>query len=192
MIGVTVDMFEKRGPVNPWVLERVHTPTLYARLDHLVREADAFVAVTGSIGTLTEIFLAWTMLAVSARPAAPLVLMGAHWREWIELHRGPEFIPEHLFRHVTVADTPAETANWSGPGSPGADPRQARDLPGRKPALVAYTGRPVSRVDRWTARQRSPCSYRVLSLGEARRARPMVSVVRKAAHRDIHMEGLNK
>ena len=31
-------------------------------------------------------------------------------REWIELHRGPEFIPEHLFRHVTVADTPAETA----------------------------------------------------------------------------------
>lgn len=110
VIGVTVEMFEKRGPVNPWVLERVHTPSLYARLDHLVREADAFVAVTGSIGTLTEIFLAWTMLAVAARPAAPLVLMGAHWREWLELHRGPEFIPEHLFRHVAVADTPAETA----------------------------------------------------------------------------------
>ena len=66
--------------------------------------------MTGSIGTLTEVFLAPTMLAVSARPAAPLVLMGAHWREWLELHRGPEFIPEHLFRHVAVADTPAETA----------------------------------------------------------------------------------
>ncbi|MBK7369098.1 MAG: LOG family protein [Candidatus Eisenbacteria bacterium] len=100
VIGVTVDLFEKRGPVNPWVHERVHTPTIYARLDHLVREADAFVAVTGSIGTLTEIFIAWTMLAVSARPTAPLVLMGAHWREWIELHRGPGFIPAHLFRHV--------------------------------------------------------------------------------------------
>ncbi len=110
VIGVTVEMFEKRGPVNPWVLERVHTPTLYARLDHLVRESDAFVAVTGSIGTLTELFLAWTMLAVSARPAAPLVLMGAHWREWLDLHRGPEFIPEHLFRHVQVADTPEEAA----------------------------------------------------------------------------------
>ncbi|MBI5167915.1 MAG: LOG family protein [Candidatus Eisenbacteria bacterium] len=110
VIGVTVDLFEKRGPVNPWVLERVHTPTLYARLDHLVRESDAFVAVTGSIGTLTELFLTWTMLAVAARPAAPFVLMGAHWHEWLELHRGPEFIPDHLFRHVQVAETPEETA----------------------------------------------------------------------------------
>ena len=80
VIGVTVDLFEKRGPVNPWVHERVHTPTIYARLDHLVREADAFVAVTGGIVTLTEIFIAGTMLAVSARPTAPLVLMGGHWR----------------------------------------------------------------------------------------------------------------
>lgn len=110
VIGVTVDLFEGRGPVNEWVRERVHTPTIYARLEHLVREADAFIAVTGSIGTLTEIFLAWTMVGVSARPPAPLVLMGAHWRDWLELHREPEFIPHHLFRFVEVADTPADAA----------------------------------------------------------------------------------
>lgn len=110
VIGVTVELFEKRGPVNRWVHERVHTPTLTARLEHLVRTADAFVVVTGSIGTLTELFLAWSLLAVSARPAAPLVLMGAHWREWLELHRRPEFVPEHLFRHVVVADSPEDTA----------------------------------------------------------------------------------
>ena len=32
VIGVTVDLFERRGPVNPWVRERVHTPDLFERL----------------------------------------------------------------------------------------------------------------------------------------------------------------
>jgi hypothetical protein len=110
VIGVTVDLFEARGPVNPWVRERVHTPDIFARLKHLVHEADAFVAVSGSIGTLTELFLSWTMLSVRARPEAPLVLMGAHWREWLAAHRSPELVPGHLFGFVEVADTPQLTA----------------------------------------------------------------------------------
>jgi uncharacterized protein (TIGR00725 family) len=110
VIGVTVQMFEHRGGANPWVRDRVHTPDLYERLRHLVHEADAFVAVTGSIGTLTELFLAWTMLSVQARPAAPLVLMGAHWRAWLAANAAPGFVPERLFRFVEVADTPAEVA----------------------------------------------------------------------------------
>lgn len=110
VIGVTVELFEQRGPVNPWVSERVHTPDLFERLKHLVHEADAFVAVTGSIGTLTELFLSWTLLSVSARPKAPLVLMGAHWRDWLEAHRSPDLVPGHLFGFVEVADTPADAA----------------------------------------------------------------------------------
>ena len=109
VVGVTVELFERRGPVNPWVTERVHTPDLYERLRYLVHHADAFVAVNGSIGTLTELFLSWTMLSVAARPRAPLVLMGAHWREWLEAHRAPELVPEHLFSYVQVADSPELT-----------------------------------------------------------------------------------
>jgi uncharacterized protein (TIGR00730 family) len=110
VIGVTVEMFERRGPANEWVTERVHTPDLFERLRYLVHEADAFVAVTGSIGTLTELFLSWTMLSVSARPTAPLVLMGAHWRDWLEAHRSPDLVPGHLFGFVEVAETPRDTA----------------------------------------------------------------------------------
>jgi uncharacterized protein (TIGR00730 family) len=110
VIGVTVEMFESRGPVNPWVGERVHSSDLFERLRYLAHEADAFVAVTGSIGTLTELFLAWTLVAVAARPRAPLVLMGAHWHAWLEQHRAPGFVPAHLFRWVEIADTPAEAA----------------------------------------------------------------------------------
>ena len=110
VIGVTVEMFERRGPVNRWVSERVHTPDLFERLRHLTHEADGYVVATGSIGTLTELFLVWTMVAVAGREPAPIVLMGEHWRPWLELHRTPEFIPERLHPFVEVADTPAQAA----------------------------------------------------------------------------------
>src|SRR5947208_12982648 len=64
VIGVTVELFEKRGPANRWVIERVHTPNLYDRLQYLVTNASGFVVLPGSIGTLTELFLAWTLLSV--------------------------------------------------------------------------------------------------------------------------------
>ena len=110
VIGVTVETFEARGPVNPWVRERLHTPDLYERLRVLVREADAFVAVTGSIGTLNELFLCWTLVSVGARPRAPIVLMGEHWNAWLDAHRAPGLVPHDLFRWVEVAATPREAA----------------------------------------------------------------------------------
>ncbi|MEO5989604.1 MAG: LOG family protein [Candidatus Eisenbacteria bacterium] len=111
VVGVTVEMFEGRGPVNRWVRERVHTETLFERLDYLVHRADGFVAVAGSVGTLTEVFLIWSLLGVEARKAAPLVLMGTQWHAWLDLHRGPGFVPERLFQLIEVADTPEEAAD---------------------------------------------------------------------------------
>jgi hypothetical protein len=110
VIGVTVDLFEARGPVNPWVHERVHTPDLFERLRHLVHAADGFVAVAGSIGTLTEVLLTWTLVSVEGRGRAPIVLMGPQWHGWLEAHRGPEFVPGHLHGLVEVADTPEQAA----------------------------------------------------------------------------------
>lgn len=110
VIGVTVEMFETRGPVNPWVVERVHTPDLFERLRTLVDRAHGYAVPGGSVGTLTELFLAWTFASTSPRPAPPVMLCGAHWRAWLEAHRGPEFVPERLFAHIRVADAPDEAA----------------------------------------------------------------------------------
>jgi uncharacterized protein (TIGR00730 family) len=110
VVGVTVELFERRGPVNRWVKERVHTPDLFERLRHIVERADGFVALPGSLGTLTEVFLTWTLLSVGARPPGPLVLLGGHWREWLEAHRRPGLVLPHLFEHVEVFDLPAEAA----------------------------------------------------------------------------------
>jgi uncharacterized protein (TIGR00730 family) len=110
VVGVTVELFEKRGPVNRFVTERVHTPDLFERLRYLVSHADGFIVVPGSIGTLTELFLTWTLLSVHARPNAPLVLLGEPWRDYLKAHRHPSLVLEHLFDHVQLAATPAEAA----------------------------------------------------------------------------------
>ena len=124
VVGVTVDLFEARGPANRWVRERVHTADLFERLRVLVSTADGFVVVPGSIGTLTELFLTWTLLATSGRPPAPLVLLGSHWESWLDAHRHPDLVVPHLFEHVQVTTSPAEAARLALAGSPaGAEPR---------------------------------------------------------------------
>jgi hypothetical protein len=118
VVGVTVELFEPRGPVNRWVAERVHTPDLYERLRVIVGRADGFITAPGSLGTLTELFLTWTLLSVNARPPAPLVLLGDHWHDYLDAHRGPHLVPPHLFEHVQVASTPAEAARLVLAGVP--------------------------------------------------------------------------
>ncbi len=110
VVGVTVELFEKRAPANRWLKERVHTPDLFERLRHIVSRADGFIAVPGSIGTLTEVFLTWTLLSANARRAAPLVLLGGHWGEYLQAHRHPDLVLPHLFELVQVATTPDEAA----------------------------------------------------------------------------------
>ena len=110
VVGVTVELFEKRGPVNRWVKQRVHTPNLYERLQYLVEHAAGFVALPGSIGTLTEVFLTWTLLSVQGRPHAPLVLLGDHWGGFLEAIRHPDMVLPHLFEFVEVEVTPRAAA----------------------------------------------------------------------------------
>jgi len=120
VVGVTVELFEKRGPVNRWVKERVHTPDIYERLRHIVQRADGFITVPGSIGTLTELFLTWTLLSVNGRPRAPLVVLGDPWPSVLDAHRHPDLVPQHLFEFVRVARTPAEAAQLALSGAPAA------------------------------------------------------------------------
>lgn len=110
VVGVTVELFESRSPTNRWVKERVHTSHLYDRLQHLIEHSDGFVVTPGSLGTLTELYLTWTLLSVSARPPAPLVLLGPRWPAVLEAHRGEGAVPEALYRHVQLTADPGEAA----------------------------------------------------------------------------------
>jgi uncharacterized protein (TIGR00730 family) len=110
VVGVTVELFERRGPANRWVKERVHTPRLYDRLQLLVDRASGFVVLPGSIGTLTELFLVWTLVSVRGRAPAPIVLLGSHWPDFLAALRHPEGVPGELFEHVEVASDPHDAA----------------------------------------------------------------------------------
>ena len=122
VIGVTVELFERRGPVNRWVEERVHTPDLFERLRHMISRADGFIAVGGSVGTVTEVMLTWTLLSVSARAAAPLVLLGRPWRPWLEAHRQPGFVLPHLFDFVRLAETTEDAVRLALDGAAARPP----------------------------------------------------------------------
>ena len=108
VVGVTVELFEKRGPVNAFVRERVHTPDLYERLRHILDRADGFVVLPGSLGTLNELFLTWTLVSVGGRPRAPLVLLGRHWAKFVESLRDPDMVVPGLFEFIDVTADPAD------------------------------------------------------------------------------------
>ncbi|HVP21158.1 MAG TPA: LOG family protein [Anaerolineaceae bacterium] len=81
-IGVTCDEIERwrASKANPWVQEVWSRPTLTDRLVALMDSSDAFIALPGGPGTLTEISLAWNRMVIEALSPRPLIVIGPGWR----------------------------------------------------------------------------------------------------------------
>ena len=63
-------------------------PTVAARITRLVDEADACIALPGSIGTATELLVAWNTLFLDSFrsiPKWPLIAVGQPWRVLIPM-----------------------------------------------------------------------------------------------------------
>jgi uncharacterized protein (TIGR00730 family) len=82
VIGVTCEEIENwRGVgVNHWVKEERRKKTLIERLQVLVEECDAAIALPGGPGTLAEITLLWNLMIVESLPRIPLILVGDGWQ----------------------------------------------------------------------------------------------------------------
>ena len=84
VIGVTTSIFDAvRLHPNAYLDEELKFPTLFQRLHHLVTMGDAWVALPGGIGTLSEVALTWSLLQVGEVKRQPLVLVGELWRRTI-------------------------------------------------------------------------------------------------------------
>jgi uncharacterized protein (TIGR00730 family) len=89
VVGVTCAEFTFRAGPNPHLSEVVEAPTLFARLERLVRDASAYVALPGGNGTLAEISVAWECLRKGLVPPRPLVAWRDPWQAVFErLTRG--------------------------------------------------------------------------------------------------------
>lgn len=85
VIGVTApDVFASRSTANGYVAEEITAPTLTSRIDIMMDLAAATIALDGSLGTLTELLVAWNVAFVarfSTASARPVVAVGERWRQ---------------------------------------------------------------------------------------------------------------
>lgn len=70
------------GPPNRYVKEFEEAADLFGRQKLLIERADAFVALYGGPGTLSEVSLVWALNQSTLMvPPRPLVLIGNRWKE---------------------------------------------------------------------------------------------------------------
>ncbi len=85
VIGHTAPtVFPDRSTPNPHLTVEMPAPTLTQRIHALLADAVAAVALPGSIGTFTELMVAWNLNFVApfgGRVPRPLVAVGPLWQE---------------------------------------------------------------------------------------------------------------
>lgn len=107
VIGVTCDLFSPLSP-NPWLTEERRTATLHERLWVMTQEADGYLALRGSIGTLSELLLAWSLIYTGGVPPRPLVLLGEPYRRLLAALEETTYLRPEERMLVQVVDTVAE------------------------------------------------------------------------------------
>jgi uncharacterized protein (TIGR00730 family) len=106
IIGVTTSLFDaSRLRPNAYLDEEIKFPTLFQRLHHLVTMADAWVALPGGIGTLSEVALTWSLLQVGEVKRQPFVLVGEMWRATIDRFSNDYYVRPQYRELVRYADT---------------------------------------------------------------------------------------
>lgn len=86
VIGVTCKEIEDWRPIDPnqWVGELIQKNSLFERLNVLIRDSDAYLALPGGPGTLVEISLVWNLLIIHALKNKPMILIGQGWKRVID------------------------------------------------------------------------------------------------------------
>jgi uncharacterized protein (TIGR00730 family) len=86
VIGVTCEQIEHWRPIHPnrWITEEIRRQTLRERLYSLVELADAYIALPGGIGTLSEVALSWSLIQTHEISARPLLLVGDTWTDTMQ------------------------------------------------------------------------------------------------------------
>lgn len=112
VVGITCEDIERWRPVkpNPWVMKETRYRTLRERLNGLIDGCDAAIALSGGVGTLTEIALTWNQLLTTAIPPKPLILIGSRWQTVIHTFYDEfnSYIPETQRSWVSFATSPVE------------------------------------------------------------------------------------
>ncbi|MFP4073725.1 MAG: LOG family protein, partial [Actinomycetota bacterium] len=112
-IGVTApSLFPGRSGVNRYVTREIVAGSLMERLDTLTGLASGVIVLPGSIGTLTELSIAWNLNHVNRLNEGrrlPTVAVGTGWRRFWELATGSLGA---FGGDVHVVDSADEAVEW--------------------------------------------------------------------------------
>jgi uncharacterized protein (TIGR00730 family) len=102
--GVTMDLFTPGLTPNQWLTEEERVPDFFPRLERLT-SADGFVVLQGSIGTLTEATLTWSLLQTGQIAPKPFVFVGPSWRRLFEAFCAETLMTEADFALASLVDS---------------------------------------------------------------------------------------
>jgi hypothetical protein len=111
VIGVTApSVFPGRDGANGHVTVEYQSSTIGARIVKLVELADAWIALPGSLGTATELLVAWNYAYVarfSGTEPGPLYAVGEPWATLVPLLAAGLGTEQHLVRVVADVEQAA-------------------------------------------------------------------------------------
>jgi uncharacterized protein (TIGR00730 family) len=108
-VGVLCDTFSSRSP-NRYVTEPVGSADLFERTRILIDRSDAFVVLRGKAGTLAELSFLWALHRAGCLERRPVVLLGDHWRPFLDHLDGNGLLDEEQFAVTRLAGGPEEVA----------------------------------------------------------------------------------
>jgi predicted Rossmann-fold nucleotide-binding protein len=116
---VTVEVFGGLTP-NEFLDEEVGTASLILRLEKLTSLAEAYIVLTGGIGTLLEMALVWNLRLMQVSPDKPIILLGRSWKAALSCLSEHLLIRDVDLAALTLADTPEEAVAALERGDPGS------------------------------------------------------------------------
>jgi len=103
-IGMALETFEKIRPENPYLTKKIVYPTMFDRLKALIEGSELFIVQKGSLGTINEAIMVWTLLYVDLlQQKSRLCFIGKEWQQCITPKN--MLIDEKLFELIEFYDS---------------------------------------------------------------------------------------
>lgn len=97
-IGVTIEKFDKIRPKNPYLSKKIVCQNLFERLEKLIEKSEIFIAQTGNVGTLNEIFMTLALKYSGFKPDIKIYLVGEKYSNLSNC----KLLDENFFKIVEI------------------------------------------------------------------------------------------
>ena len=116
IVTVAPDFFQQPGVLVPYADEQIITPDMSARKAVMVARAQAFIAAPGGVGTLDELFEAFTLISLE-KHSAPIALYNVDGffdglLAFLRKAEREDFFLPGLLERLGVFDEPEALLTW--------------------------------------------------------------------------------